>query len=137
MKESVDVNVSDVVQYLRFDGTFGSALSDVVKRKVAVQEARERGISVSDEELQDAANTFRQANGLQRAEDAQAWLNERGLDLEEFEELIEENVLISRLKDQLQEDSNKQELLESDRGQSFIREWAYGEWLASELEGEG
>lgn len=135
MIESVNVNVSDVVQYLRFDGTFGSALSDVVKRKVAVREARERGISISEEELQDAADTFRQAQGLQRSEDAQEWLSERGLDLEEFEEIIEENLLISRLKDQLQEDSNKQELLESDRAQSFIREWAYGEWLASELDG--
>lgn len=55
--------------------------------------AGELGVSVSDEELQQAANNFRVDEGLLSAKETNEWLDESGLTVEEFEKKIENDLL--------------------------------------------
>lgn len=130
----VNVNVSEVVDHLRIKGQFGPALREVIERKVTAQAAREKGFSVSDEELQQAADTFRQMNGLHDAEATRQWLEGRGLELEDLENYLEQNLLINKIKDDIQDNASQQEFLDSDVVQEHIRELAYGEWLEEQIE---
>lgn len=130
----IDVNVSEVVNLLRIQGKFAPALRETIERKVTAQAARDNGHNVTDEELQEAADTFRQIKGLQKAEDTQKWLESRGLDLDDLESYLEENLLIKKMKDEIQDQADEQELVQSESVQEHIREEAYGQWLSDELE---
>jgi len=70
--------------------------------------ARKLGIEVTDEELQAGADSFRQAVGLQSAEDTLRWLEKNHMSDEEFELFIEQSVLINKMKSLLlMEDINR------------------------------
>lgn len=131
LEREILVNVAEVVDYLRFDGSFAAALREVVKRKLAVQEAKDRGIVVTDDELQKAADVFRRVNNLNTAEQTEKWLKERGLTIEALEEYLEANLLIHELKNQLEKEYDKEKYLATEAAKSSIRELAYMEWLSS------
>lgn len=131
LEREIQVNVAEVVDYLRFDGSFAEALQDVVKRKLAIQEAKKRGIVVTDDELQKSADVFRRVNNLNTAEQTEKWLKERGLTIEALEEYLEANLLIHELKNQLEKEYDKEKYLATEAAKSSIRELACMEWLSS------
>ena len=88
LEREIQVNVAEVVDYLRFGGGFAIALQEVVKRKLAVEEAKKRGIVVKDDELQKAADVLRMVNNLNTAEQTEEWLKGRGLSVEALEEYL-------------------------------------------------
>src|SRR5262249_61076742 len=68
----------------------------------AVQnEARQLGLSVTTEELQEAATAFRRRRGLNAAADTHAWLAECGLSVDEFAAFLESRLLAARLHQHL------------------------------------
>lgn len=133
-EREIQVNVAEVVDYLRFDGSFAVALQEVVKRKLAVQEAKKRGIAVTDDELQKAADVFRRANNLNMAEQTGKWLKGRGLSVEALEEYLEANLLIHELKNQLENEYDKEKYLASEAAKNSIRELAYMECISNSAE---
>jgi parvulin-like peptidyl-prolyl isomerase len=75
-------------------------------RKAVVEEfllfqAKQAGLSVSNEELQQAADRFRQRHGLSGAEPTQQWLARESLSVEDFEAGLERDLLIEKLKEHL------------------------------------
>ncbi|MGE5613921.1 MAG: SurA N-terminal domain-containing protein [Bacillota bacterium] len=126
----IQVKVAEVVDYLRFDGSFAGALQKVVTRKLAVQEAKKRGIKVTDGELQNAADIFRRVNNLVTADQTDKWLKERGLSVETLEEYLETNLLIHELKNQLEKEYDREKYLATRAAKNSIRELAYTEWLS-------
>ncbi len=62
------------------------------------QAAGERGITVSEDELQEAADAFRQANGLHRAETTRRWLETNRLTDEEWAACLEQDALARKLR---------------------------------------
>lgn len=90
----------EVVDYLNARDRLGF-LEDVIDHRLAVAGARAAGIAVSDDELQRAADAFREARGLFEAATTLAWLEAHGLTVERFEQVVEEEVLVERLKDRV------------------------------------
>jgi predicted double-glycine peptidase len=58
--------------------------------------AHEAGLSVSDGELQQAADHFRQSHGLTSAERTRQWLAREGLTVDEFEAGLERDLLLAK-----------------------------------------
>ena len=106
-QEEIEVDVAEILDYMKVTGLFASVLRDVVERKVAVNAAKQAGSRVTTRQLQKAADTFRMANGLAKASDTHAWLESRGLSVETLEEYLKTNLLISSLKAKLDRNASK------------------------------
>jgi hypothetical protein len=131
--KDLEVGVAEVVDYLRITGQFTSALHAVIERKITVNAARDRGIKVSGNQLQKAADTFRAGHGLNKATDTQQWLESIGVSVEAFEEYLETNLLIDRFKDQLSRKAKKGKYLKAPAMKESIKEIAYQDWLSARL----
>jgi len=129
----LEVNVAEVVEYLRMSGDFGPALREVVRRKITAQAAKESGLKVTDEELQKGADTFRIVNNMSKASDTENWLKMMGVSLDTFEEFLETNLLISKFKDTLEEKVDKKAYLSSEAVKESVREMIYQDWLNSQF----
>ena len=132
----IEVAVAEVVDYLRLTGKFAPALTEVVRRKMTASAAKEMEITVSDDELQEGADTFRAACGLNKAEDTKMWLNYNGITIEALEKFIETNILISKFKDALEKKANRDIYLSSARIQDIVREAIYENWIDEALKSE-
>lgn len=132
-QKEMDVSVAEVVDYMRFTGQFLRALQDVVERKTAVATAGRKGLKITDGELQKAADAFRVANGLNKASTTEKWLSSRGITVEALEEHLETNLLISKLKDDLEKKAAKTKYLKSQVVQETMREMIYQDWLKTKM----
>lgn len=74
---------------------------EALAEKAILQAARETGLSVSAEELQQAANRFRQQHGLRAAEDTHAWLQQNGLRVIDLEARLEQALLVEKFRNHL------------------------------------
>lgn len=126
--DDVDVTVQDVVDYLRISGEFDAFLQTVTGRKLAVEAAKEAGIEVTDSELQEAADNFRSAMGLDRAEDTEKWLEAKGISIDDLENHLEENVMVYKWKTKLEEETDVEEILKDERVREDIRSHLFSEW---------
>jgi putative peptide maturation system protein len=83
----------------------GRQLRGLLQRAVVehcvVTAARAAGLTISDEELQRAADLFRRSRGLHSAEQTRAWLAAEGLTLDDFEATLERDLLVARFRDHL------------------------------------
>lgn len=91
-----------------------SEAPEIVERAVSAtlvrREAARRAIVVGDTELQHAADDFRQRRGLHGATDTQEWLRLSSLSEEEFETMLEDELLGQRLKQTLIDDHQAEQL---------------------------
>ncbi|MGI9287561.1 MAG: peptidylprolyl isomerase [Pseudomonadales bacterium] len=78
----------NLITLLKLNGRFDSLMEDVLKDKLAVHAAKKQGIALSDDELQERADQFRRAHGLQRAKDTNDYFTTLGVTLEDFEAFI-------------------------------------------------
>lgn len=62
------------------------------------QGAQQRDLAVSDDELQQAADEYRMARGMQEVEALEAWLRARRLSFSDWEESLEDEVLERKLR---------------------------------------
>jgi len=131
--KEIEVTVAEVVDYMRITNRFAPSLREVVERKIAVEEGKKKGIKVSTKELQKAADTFRLINDLSTASDTNAWLKSNGISLESLEEYLETNLMIYKLKDKLEKETNKSKFLSTQEVKEVIRDLIYEEWLRSRL----
>jgi len=93
-----DVSLNDVLYSLKISNSLG-ALTDAIREVVMLDAIRRDGISVTDDELQAAADELRADMGLHRAVDMKAWLQEVDLTVDDFEEHIRRRVSTRKLKD--------------------------------------
>jgi len=131
--ESININVSEVVAYARINGGFEKDLRTVIARKIATAAAHEAGLNVSDDELQKVFDIWRISLGLNKAADTGPWLEARHLMIEDVEQFLETNILVSKLKDKLYSESDANRYLTHPKVEETIRELVYAEWLAKEL----
>jgi hypothetical protein len=131
--KELDVSMAEVVDYLRMSGSFTTALRDVIERKIAVDAARKKGLKITNSELQKAADAFRVANGLNKASDTEEWMSARGITLDAMEEYLESNLLISKLKDDLEKKAPKTKYMSSPVVKETIREMSYRDWINKAL----
>lgn len=129
---TIQVSVADVVTWLRIEGGFADALSNVVRRRLLLQAADEAGITASAEELQRAADAWRALRGLHKASDTHAWLAANGVSTDTLEGYLEENIRISKARDHLAE-QHAAAAAETPEVKNLIRELSVEAWLTRKL----
>ena len=92
------ISVAEIVDFLRVTGRFQSVLREVVERKVTVEAAKRKGLRVTNQELQTAADAFRLTDGMKKASATEAWLKSLGITVKTLEDYLETNLLISKFK---------------------------------------
>lgn len=97
------VTLSDVFRTMRASGSL-DAVRQGLADTIAHHKALELGLGVSTEDLQQAADAFRKANGLLKAEDTLAWLNTQEHSIEDFEQALEFSMLQERLRNHIASD---------------------------------
>ena len=93
------VTEDDVLNNLRFTDEIDDIVDRVVNRRVVVAGARALGLSVADEELQEAADTYRAFADLSLAKDTTDWLDGMHTDAEAWEKFLEEELLIKKVSE--------------------------------------
>jgi len=73
-------------------------VEDAIEAMLISEAASQRGIHVSRDEVQEAANAFRERNNLLKAQDAIQWLEVRGVTVSEWQGWLEEQELIAKFK---------------------------------------
>lgn len=74
---------------------------EVLAVTVVVRAARDAGLAVTADELQQAANRYRLRNGLRSAAATDAWLRDNGLTTAELQLALEEQLLAAKFQDHL------------------------------------
>jgi hypothetical protein len=97
----LDATADAVVLFLKKRLQYQPIHQDIVRQQVILQVAEERGVSVSDAEIQVVAEQQRSERRLERAADAIAWLAEQRLTPQEWEAGIREQILANKLAEHL------------------------------------
>ncbi len=106
-----------VLRHLALTGQVRPLLFEIIKSREAALKARELGLEVSVEQLQDFADAFRAANGLYTAQETYGFLRDNGLNDEAFENFCEASILTSLLRDHLGDESKVREYFVTHRAQ--------------------
>lgn len=77
-------------------------LDAMINDKIALQEAEKEGVSLSDEEFQDAMKSLEEYHGGKDALDK--YISQQGLDRESFEESVKEQMIINKFKEKITAD---------------------------------
>jgi DNA topoisomerase IA len=132
-QKELEISVAEVVDFLRVMGRFQPAVREVVERKLAVEAAKKKGLKVTVQELQKAADAFRLANGLKKASETEAWLKSMGISVEALEDFLEANLLIGKLMDTLESQETPQKYLTSPLVKDAVRGMIYQDWLGKQM----
>ena len=92
-----EISTRDIIQYLKLSCQMPNVLQGLVSQKLIEQAATERKISLTEEEIQTAADLFRFENNLISSENTLRWLENYHLSVTEFEELIKNTLLKQKL----------------------------------------
>ena len=95
----------DVEARLRLSGAWQEASAELCYESAVTALAEKEGLSVDDEQLQQAFDEFRRSRGLHKAEDTNGWLKAAGLAVEDVEQLVETGLLHGQLAKRLVDDS--------------------------------
>jgi len=82
------IDVAEFLRTLKLTGQFEALREQFIRDRLAVLGARKAGMQVSQAEIQERADRFRQVRGLHRASDMNKYLDAVRISLEEFEAFI-------------------------------------------------
>src|SRR4028118_702854 len=101
MSQAITITSEDILHQVKLSCKISSVIEEIVTRKIIASAAAEAGIKVETEELQKAADSIRLMSKLKSADDTWAWLQKHGLSLDDFEEVIYNNVISGKLAQHL------------------------------------
>ncbi|MEG3440329.1 peptidylprolyl isomerase [Pannus brasiliensis CCIBt3594] len=101
MSRTISITNQDLIQQLKFSGKISEIIEGIIARKIITEAAAEAGIKNAIAELQQGADQFRLANQLHNAKDTWDWLGKRGLSLDDFEAIVQFNLLSGKLAQHL------------------------------------
>lgn len=93
---SEEVSLADVLRHAKFNERL-QIFDDAVAAALISIECEKRGIEITDDELQEAADGFRTRRELYDGEKTAQWLAERRLSYSDWEDLLEAEILKSKL----------------------------------------
>ena len=131
--DTLEVGVAEVVDYLRLTDQFQPALREVMRRKVAVQSARDMGLGVTTDELQKAVDVFRANKGLHKVADTNRWMRANGITLEALEDHVETSILVKKLKEVLEKKVPQRKILAAEAVRAIVREAAFDDFIEGRL----
>jgi foldase protein PrsA len=97
--QGTDLSLHDLLHGLKLRGQLTPLIAEAAAEKVIAAAAAREGIRVSDEELQKAADAFRQRRGLNKAADTERWLAGNRLSAADLEEGLQRDLLRQKVAD--------------------------------------
>lgn len=97
MSQPITITKEDILQQVKLSGQIPEIIEQIVSRKIITAAVAEADIKVETEELQKAADNIRLVNQLHSADDTWAWLEKHGLSLEDYEEMVYNNLISGKL----------------------------------------
>jgi len=131
--KKIEPTISEVIDHIRINGVYNQQIRELQEKKVTALAAQKNGISVTDEELQRAADTFRIINDLADTKVFKDWLQAVDMPLENFEAYLERNILVSKFRDTLIEKANVMDYIQRQDVEEAFREEVYNEWLLENM----
>jgi parvulin-like peptidyl-prolyl isomerase len=101
MTETLPYSDREIIHQLKLTGQIPVVLEGIAMRNAIMSAAKELGFGVSEAELQLGANQIRSSSQLNQSSDTWNWLEQNRLTLDDFEEIIAQTVLSSKLAQHL------------------------------------
>ncbi|NEP48751.1 MAG: peptidylprolyl isomerase, partial [Moorea sp. SIO3C2] len=78
------ITKEDIWHQVKLSGNIPELVEEIITRKVIKDALDEAGITIELEELQKVADQMRLMNNLRSADETWAWLEQRGMSLDDF-----------------------------------------------------
>src|SRR5262245_6384839 len=95
------LTVASLLRRLHAQGRLEPLVREALAAQIVQQQARQVGLTATVEELQAAADSFRRRVGLSSAADTHAWLARQKMSQEEFEAILEQDILAAKFRQHL------------------------------------
>jgi hypothetical protein len=100
MPDFVAITVYEIIQQAKYQGLMPQLVDAVIDQKIIAAEAQAAVITVTPEELQQAADRLRRQHQLLGAEETFAWLDRHQMSIEDLEEMARLTWLADKLAQQ-------------------------------------
>ncbi|MEH2319593.1 peptidylprolyl isomerase [Nostoc sp.] len=97
MSQPITITNEDILNQVKLSCKTPEIIEEIVNRKVIENAAVTAGITIETEELQQAADKFRLMYQLDSAEDTWTWLEKHSLTLDDFEIIVYNRLLSTKL----------------------------------------
>ncbi|MBF2022106.1 MAG: peptidylprolyl isomerase [Hydrococcus sp. C42_A2020_068] len=97
----VSITPEEIVDFLKHEMLLKDLCQKLVSQKIIAQAAKDRGVTVTPEEIQAEANDIRYEKRLEKASDALAWLTEQMITTDDWETGIRTRLLAQKLAEHL------------------------------------
>ncbi|MEO7497766.1 MAG: peptidylprolyl isomerase [Massilia sp.] len=95
------IGVDDFIRTLKLSGQFDGLIEQLVRDKLTVHAAKQQGLALAPEAIQERADQFRRIQGLHRAADMNHYLDTLGVSLDEFETFITDGLYQEKMLEQV------------------------------------
>ena len=97
MSQSMMITKEDILQQIKLSCKIPEIIEQIVSRKIITEAVTEAGIKVEFEDLQKIADQTRLMNLLHNADDTWSWLEKHDLSLDDYEEMVYNNLISGKL----------------------------------------
>ncbi len=97
----IKISDGDLIHAAKIGGKIPELVREILSRKIIEQHIKKARIEPSTAELQQAADRFRIVNQLASAEATNQWLQEHCLSVDDFEDMVTQNLLSTKLAEHL------------------------------------
>jgi parvulin-like peptidyl-prolyl isomerase len=98
---SVTITKDRIIRQVKNSYQMPDIINDILKLQVIKETSQEIGIEVTDEELQQRADNIRLISDVKTADETLIWLDNHGLTLDDFEEIVHTTLLYDVLAQHL------------------------------------
>jgi parvulin-like peptidyl-prolyl isomerase len=95
------ITTDDFIRTLKLSGQFEGLVEQMVRDRLTARAARQLGVQIPDDRIQERADDFRRALGLHRAADTNHYLDALGVSLDEFETWIMDGLYQETMMEQV------------------------------------
>lgn len=95
------ITTDDFIRTLKLGGQFEGLVEQMVRDRLTARAARQMGLQVAPEQVQERADAFRRVLGLHRAADTNHYLDALGVSLDEFEAYITDTLYQETMMEQV------------------------------------
>jgi peptidylprolyl isomerase len=100
------ITTDDFIRSLKLSGQFEGLVEQMVRDRLTARAARQAGLQLAPEQIQERADDFRRALGLHRAADTNHYLDALGVSLDEFETWITDSLYQEKMMEQVCNDAS-------------------------------
>ncbi|NEQ82344.1 MAG: peptidylprolyl isomerase [Moorea sp. SIO2I5] len=97
MSKSITINAEDILNQVKLSLKTSDIVEAILTRQVIANAVEEAGIKIETEELQEMADKYRLMHQLHSAEDTHTWMKKNNLSLDDFEQLVYNHALSTKL----------------------------------------